>query len=147
LVKRSLVSKRKDELMSIINKGVKIINEINSAEVLDDVVLYGMTISALKVVYMNAGKAYIASSGELSQANRVIGVAVDACTVGHSGRIRKQGYMKDNSWHWQLDKPIFLGINGALTQTAPVSGFVCQIAVPISSNEIDISIRISILRS
>lgn len=133
--------------MVIINTGERIINKINSAEVLDDVILYGETISALKVVYIVDGKAYIASSSEVSQANRIIGVAVDACIIGHSGRIRKQGYMKDDSWNWDLDKIIFLGTNGALTQIVPTNGFVCQVAIPISSNEININIQISVKRS
>lgn len=107
---------------------------------------YGETISALKVVYINNSKVYIASSGEVSQSFKIFGIAITTADVDEFGYIQRIGEMSDNSWNWNVSKPIFLGENGSLTQIPPTTGFVCQVAIPVSNTKIIVSIKLEVLK-
>jgi hypothetical protein len=49
------------------------------------------------------------------------------------------GELEEVSWNWDITKPIFIGINGLLTQTPPNSGFSCIIAYPVTTTKIFIN--------
>lgn len=108
------------------------------------IALAGENVSALKVVYMQSGTVFVASSSTVAQVGRIAGVAITAATTGNSLTIQTAGRLVDLSWSWTVNLPIYLGSAG-LTQTPPTTGFSCQVATPVSATEILIDIKTSIL--
>lgn len=100
-------------------------------------------LSALRVIDLTT--LGYASVNNLNQAFVSLGFTTQAVNVGASFNVITQGITSDSSWNWQLDKPIFLGINGTLTQTYPSGAFVKIIATPISSQKIFINFGESII--
>lgn len=104
----------------------------------------GENISANKVIYINED-AYLASSDQASHRDRIAGLSVASALTGASIKIRTFGEQYNNTWSWDVTKPIFCGVGGELTQTAPVSGFVQIIGTAIDTNRIFINIKDSTL--
>ena len=85
------------------------------------------SISALKVVAVVDGLAYIASNANADHKGKIAGIAVSAVTTGNDVTIRHFGRMTDNAWNW-TSKQLYVSTNGGLSQTPPVSGFVQSVA-------------------
>jgi len=100
-----------------------------------------ISISGHKVVVQSAGILGLADSSNVNHINKVVGITVDAVSPGAEANIQFRGYMDEPSWNWTLDLPIFVGLNGVLTQVVPVSGFSQQLATVISSTRILINIQ------
>ena len=59
--------------------------------------------------------------------------------------VRVGGKMTEPSWNWDLDKFIYLGTNGLLTQTPPAAGFLLEMGWPINSTTILVDIKLPVL--
>jgi hypothetical protein len=67
----------------------------------------------------------------------ILGMNIDSITSSDPiARVQLQGYVRNVNWNWNINKPIYLGLGGNMTQTKPTSGFIKIIAIPISNNEI-----------
>jgi hypothetical protein len=84
---------------------------------------------------------YYADSSIVSHASRVIGITISPVNLGGNVRIQTFGELRDTSWNWSLTAPIFLGIDGGLTQVSPTTGFSLVIAKVISKDTIFINIQ------
>lgn len=83
----------------------------------------GTVLSALRAVTLdNLGQATYATNATLAGA-QVLGITVTAASAGSPVLVRTIGIMTDNSWNWTKG-PIYLGSNGAITQSAPTGGLV-----------------------
>ena len=69
-----------------------------------------------------------------------IGILPTAILAGTYGAAIASGVMQDVSWNWTPGLPIFLGINGVLTQNIPVTGFIKQMAIALTPTQIDVDI-------
>ena len=98
----------------------------------------GETLSALTVVRANAsGQVVHADSTDISHADVFFGITETAVTVvGANVKVRHFGAMKDTSWSWTLNAPIFFNASGKLTQTPPTTGFSAIVGVPITTDTI-----------
>lgn len=101
--------------------------------------------SALKVVVANNDLLAYADKDTLNHADIVLGVLENAVESGVQTRVITQGIIQDTNFSWQLNKPIFLGNNGTLTQTIPSTGFIKQIAFPLTINKIYVKIEQSFI--
>ena len=99
----------------------------------------GESISALKVIKLVAGLAYVASSDDLTDDDLVVGVAVTGADVGQDVTVQLSGTLQDNVWNW-APGALFLGLSGDITQTPPTSGVLVKVGAPINSNKILIRI-------
>jgi hypothetical protein len=90
-------------------------------------------ISAYRAAADVAGAAQLADSSDVSQVGRVLGIVTAAAVPGSLATVQFAGQVTFNGWNWDLTKPVFLGLAGALTQTAPNSGFAQVMGTPISS--------------
>jgi hypothetical protein len=90
-------------------------------------------------------KVYYADRTNLDHMYKVVGITRGAANVGDNVEIQTYGLMTEQSWNWTAGKPIFLGTNGLLTQTSPMSGFCLIIAKALTSTDIFISIKNPIL--
>lgn len=109
----------------------------------------GQTISALKVLTIDTttGKAIYADKDTSGHCNRILGVSYTSGLINESITVITKGEMTDNSWAWDLTKPVFLGSNGVLTQTSPTTGFRVIIGFPISATMLNIQISEGIIKS
>jgi hypothetical protein len=94
-------------------------------------------ISALRVVYLNGDGLFdYASSDEPSHAYRIAGVSLNTIQIGSTAAVLRQGLISESSWNWALGTPVFLGLNGNLTQIPPESGFLLRVGYPETANSL-----------
>jgi hypothetical protein len=81
-----------------------------------------------------------ASADVAGDAELVLGVTVGAAIAGAPATVQTVGEMVEGSWAWTVG-PVFLGLNGLLTQTPPAAAFVRQIGVAVASDRLLIDLR------
>lgn len=101
----------------------------------------GVNLSALRAVTTDgSGNAVYASNDTLSNAV-VVGITETAANAGGAVSVRTAGVVEDSSWTWTKG-PVFLGINGTLTQSAPTAGaIVVQIGRAITATKLQVDIE------
>lgn len=77
--------------------------------------------SALAVMTAPAG-LLPAQADDLADASAFLGIAAQSGVAGATINVVTAGFISDTSFAWALGSPIFVGENGRLTQTPPVSG-------------------------
>lgn len=103
------------------------------------------TLSALRVVAVDAGALVYADSANPDHAFKVLGLLSAAVSSGSKAQAITEGAWTDPSWNWDPSIPIWLGANGTLTQTPPESGFLLQVATASSPQTIEFEIQEVIL--
>lgn len=103
-------------------------------------------LSALRVVRLTAsGELAYASSADQTHAFTVLGLLTVAIALGQSTTVLQEGGFADDNWSWTLGTPIWVGVDGALTQVPPESGFLLQVAIPKTPTSIEFEIQEPIL--
>ena len=93
-----------------------------------------IAISGNMVCTLNdSGQVIYADNTILSHAIKVMGISCGGVSIGGTVYIQPDGAMTEPSWNWTLDLPIFLSVNGLMTQTPPSAGFSMIVGFPISS--------------
>ena len=108
-------------------------------------VLAGENLGGNRVVYIADGRAFYADSDNLTCSNASVGITNGAAVLDDIINIQTSGYMQEPSWQWSTNLPLFLGVNGLMTQTMPTTGFSQIIGIVTSSTEIIIQIQPSII--
>lgn len=100
-----------------------------------------VNLSALRAITTDgSGNAVYASNDTLSNAV-VVGLTETAANAGSAVSVRTAGIVTDANWTWTKG-PVFLGTNGALTQTAPSGGaIVVQLGRAITATQLLIDIE------
>ncbi len=102
----------------------------------------GEAINALKVIRNgDDNKAYIADSSDTDELHRVLGIAKISALIDNSVEYVISGILQDASWDWTMNEAIWFDNNGNLTQTPPASGFVKEIATPVTNKIINVNIK------
>ena len=96
----------------------------------------GENLSGHKAVAVIAGEAWHADKGTAGHRGLVRGITTGATSSGGTARVQVYGPLLEASWAWTAGLPIFVGSTGTLTQTAPTSGWLQQIAVADSATQI-----------
>jgi len=73
------------------------------------------------------GEAFYASSDQLSHALRVAGVSIGAAVLGEPITVVSAGLIVHGGWSWTPGSPVFVGLNGALTQSLPVGAVFSRV--------------------
>ena len=81
----------------------------------------GTAITANMVVYTQGGALYPASCTDQSTEGRVVGIALNGASIGESVQYIIEGLRTDPSYSFTEGGLLFVGVSGAITQTAPVS--------------------------
>jgi hypothetical protein len=95
----------------------------------------GETLGGNRAVKIHSDSlAYYVSADVPTDIGKACGITTGAATVGNSAIIQRFGLMTEPSWTW-VPGPVYVGVNGALTQTPPVSGFIqpCGEAITATS--------------
>jgi hypothetical protein len=99
-------------------------------------------LSGGKVVVMNENNKFIyADNTNVTHAGRIAGITTGAIMQNSDGMVIASGLLIEPVWAWNINEPIFLGLNGALTQIEPTIGFLQVIGVATSTTSMFINIR------
>ena len=102
----------------------------------------GEALGGHRVVVLNeAAEAVYASNAVPEHLHKVLGLTTGAVIIGAAATVQTGGEMTEPTWAWTLDAPIFLGVDGLLTQTPPASGFLLVVAFPVTATKIFIKLR------
>ena len=102
----------------------------------------GEALGGHRVVVLNAAaEAVYASNAVPEHLHKVLGLTTGAVILGAEATVQTGGEMIEPTWAWALDAPIFLGVDGLLTQTPPVSGFMLVVAFLVTATKIFIKLR------
>lgn len=88
------------------------------------------------VVVEPSGQVDYASRLDLTHPGRLVGLTLNAAVKGDSISVQRSGQVTEPSWDWQTSKPLWLDINGQITQTCPKRGFIVVVGVAIAPNSI-----------
>jgi len=72
--------------------------------------------------------------------SNVLGITLNAAAQGASVSVQMAGEITEPTWMWTLGLPIFLGNDGQMTQAVPTSGYLLQVAIPVSSTKVNVAI-------
>jgi len=99
------------------------------------------SISALRVCALNASNLLVlADCTNPDHAFRLVGLQQTAVSVGSATPL-VSGIVSDSNWAWDGSRPIWLGSLGFLTQVPPASGFLVQVATPLTPTTIHFEIQ------
>jgi hypothetical protein len=88
----------------------------------------GEAIGGHRAVYVASDGLVYYADPENGSAAAVSGVSTGAVSLDGWVTIRTAGEMQESSWGW-AEGPIYLGANGVLTQTPPLSGAIVILGV------------------
>lgn len=109
-----------------------------STEVIE--LLAAATISAYFAVASSGANAVIAADSN-NVALPAIGINTGGVVTGAQATIQYAGPITFNGWNWTIGFPVFVGPGGALTQTAPSTGYLQSVGYPVSPTTLLIEIE------
>lgn len=88
-------------------------------------------------------KAKYASSDTPAHASKVLGLTLGATNPGDPIYVQRSGEIVEPSWNLVLDTPVYLGVNGLLTQAEPANPSVFSLIVgfPVTATKLFLSFR------
>jgi hypothetical protein len=97
-------------------------------------------VSGERVVRLTANGTVEYASNEPGGYQNSAGLTKHSAIEGQPVQIASFGDYEFNGWNWTPLLPIFLGVDGFITQTPPTSGVSLQVATAISATKIFIKI-------
>lgn len=106
-------------------------------------VLINAPIGGQRVVYIDHnGDVQYASNDLVMSMNTVFGMTTEAAVAGSTINILKIGFVEEPSWSFTLGQPVFLGMNGTITQTPPTNtAFSLIVGFPVTPTKLFVSFR------
>lgn len=132
-----------DRPIEIIVEGVRVIERLGGGEGGSSISTQdypaAIALSALRVVRANSSGQLIYADSSLSPS--VLGVTFSSAIAGSAPITLLSGLLPDSSFNWLPDIPVFLGLDGLLTQNPPVSGWLIPVGMPVGANTLLINIQ------
>lgn len=128
------------------NTPIEVTGSLNVSDSGLDVGIADGNVSAVKCLYQTLiGVALANNNVDLEQAT-VTGISVSAASSGDQVKYQKNGEYFDSSLNFTLNDPLYLDVNGNITDVAPSlpGTYIVQIGTAIAGG-IDISIQVPIL--
>jgi hypothetical protein len=100
----------------------------------------GETLSALRAVYELDGVVRYLDYRDADHVALLIGVTITAALASEPVNIQSAGPLTDASWQW-APGPVWVGIDGRLTQTPPDDGFDLLIGSAVSATRIALNLQ------
>lgn len=119
------------------------LNAVFTATSQNEVANAGQSISALRAVKFTGSGLFYIDSENLGDANLCVGITTTSATTGSPVSYLMRGFLDDASFSWVIGSSVFVGSNGALTQTPPQSPsvFSLRIGSAVTSTKIKIQIE------
>lgn len=103
----------------------------------------GETVSAIKALYSNGASVFAGNPDGSFQDASIVGISITAATAGNELRYLIDGSLFDSSLSFTDGEPVFLDINGGLTQIDPaVSGYTYRVLLGYATGTNAININI-----
>lgn len=93
------------------------------------------------------GRIDYASADQVAHAHAVLGLTTHAAVEDALIEVRSAGDITEASWNLTPGKPVFLGINGELTQIPPPLAVLLVVGMAATSKTVHVRIAQPILRS
>lgn len=104
----------------------------------------GESVHAGQALYQQAdGRFFLASSSVLGS-REIVGLADVDETAGETVAAISAGLYTLASWSWTPGKPVYVGLNGFLTQTRPLDGYICALGTAVAADTMVLAIESSI---
>lgn len=100
----------------------------------------GDILSGHRVVFSDGNALFYADKDIPTSTIPIVGITEHAAILGAEISTVFAGIIAEPSWAWDMTKLVFLGSNGALTQTPPLTGVLLVIGKPISPTELLVNI-------
>lgn len=107
-------------------------------------VLAGGPIGGHRVVVLEGALAQYATNQNPQHGMKVLGVTTNAAAAGGTLSVVRSGKVSEPSWSFDTLKPVFLGVDGLLTQVAPThpaAAFSLIVGFPLSATELFVGLR------
>ena len=105
------------------------------------------SIQGHRVIANRNGLADICDVLDINSCKNAIGIGLNAAAIGEAVTIVSFGEISESSWGFTPDLPVFLGLNGTLTQIVPQSGNLVRVGVAQSATALFVNIHRPIIRS
>ena len=92
-----------------------------------------------------AGRVRYASSGVVLDASTVIGLSLNAALAGDLVRVATGGEITEPTWNFVEGLPVFLALDGRITQVPPTTGFSLVIGTATSPTSLVVGIKQSVI--
>mgnify|MGYP003629658594 CR=1 FL=1 len=100
----------------------------------------GEAIAAGVVLYQEADLSAYPASNDDDDSRDIVGIATKGARSGGVVNIQYGGPLTVQSWSWTAGAKVYVGVDGALTQTEPASGYVAAVGIAISTTTILINL-------
>jgi hypothetical protein len=94
-----------------------------------------VALSGHRGVYIAADGVRYASN-DAENARALAGVTLGAANAGESVQVQTSGEISEPSWTWIVEQPVYLGLNGALTQVPPSSGVQVVVGLAVAPTKL-----------
>lgn len=95
-----------------------------------------------------SGSLRHASCDDTATMQSVLGITLNAAAPGGSVNVVRVGEVTEPTWNWTVGSPVYLGLNGVLTQTLPATArFSLIVGFAKSQTELFVSLREPIILS
>lgn len=98
----------------------------------------GETINVERAVYLNQGEIFKANNSDVLESCSVIGVSKQAGLIGGEIEVVEFGELVTVQ-NWVINKPVFVTLDGQLTQTPPTTDILFSIGFATDTNSLYIS--------
>ena len=99
------------------------------------------SVSAVKAIYKTVNGVALANSNvDYSQAT-VIGISINGASDTQTVRYKIAGRLEDSSFTFTVGVPLYLDVNGNITEVPPTSGFLTRIGSSLEIGVINIQIE------
>ena len=100
----------------------------------------GADISGHTPVYCIDGVVFPVSYDQIGHINRCIGITTGAALTGQDIIINPGGELTGYSG-LTPNEPVYVGLNGVLTQTPPATGFIQQVGIALTTTSLNVQIQ------
>lgn len=100
----------------------------------------GETMSKFSLVYLTTTSNVVRKASNVSSATApAVAMALTSLTANNEGSFLRRGQVYNPAWNWTLGLPIFLGLDGAMTQTPPTADLTIlqKVAMPVTPSIIE----------
>ena len=106
----------------------------------------GMDVVGYRAVVTNSdGDIIYADKDAIFDGKRVIGITTQSALTGTQCALAIGGNeIYNDSWTWDINKPIYLGDDGILLQVPPTEGFVLILGIPLEEKSIRVRVEMPI---
>lgn len=108
----------------------------------------GENLSSGRVVIIDGGDAFYFQNTDAAHAGRAVGITTTSATTGNTVTIQVSGIVQDAAFGFAADNDLWIGADGEIFDSIPVTGVLIQKAgVSIENDRMAIDFAIQILRN